>query len=130
MLTCIYTNINLSIVFSNQSSHSHTPLGWSSSRSLGLSKGDTKNTYMIKDFIFLEGFLDYLGIHVIVTVPATLVYLENVISYIGIKIHLLSLENISFRSKFILTHTFKNSMVIIIQLLSVHFLTNQTIKYK
>ena len=42
---------------------------------------------------------------------------KSVISYIGIKVHLLSSENISFRSKLILTHTLSSSMRIIIQLI-------------
>ena len=80
------------------------------------------NIYRDENFKFSVGFINYLAIHVIVAVPAALVYLENLISYIGIKARLLSSENVYFQSKFILTHTLEYSITIIIQLLSVHFL--------
>ena len=66
-----------------------------------LTKEIVTNTYRRENFSFLVGYLSYLTIHVIVAIPTASVYLENMISYIGIKVHLLSLENIFFQSKLI-----------------------------
>ena len=46
------------------------------------------------EFSFSVRFLSYLTIHVIVAILAVSIYLEKVISYIALGIHLFSLENI------------------------------------
>ena len=61
--------------------------------------------------------------------PVASVYLKKCDLIHGLETHLLSLENVFFRSRLVLTHTLRNNMEISIQVLNVHFLTNQIIKY-